>query len=1810
MADKKELKLFLTFLLLYSFFIRWEGWNENTRLDLIRAIVEEHRLTIDSYYRNTGDRSIYQGHYYSDKAPGMSFIGAPIYFALYTGYNTLVPESIRRKYAAGDEYIPGERNYAGKKNPGLLILTTMIILTLTGSSLLGAANVILVHRLLKEYIDRQPHRLIIAFAYGISATPFHTSTIYLGHAMGTFFALLPLVLVTRYMDRIDLKKMFLTGVLAGFAVTVETQTFFLSAFTMAVIIKKTRSPKTLGVFLAGLVLGALPFLAYNTLIFGNPLSLPRFHVDPAVWPSIQVNKGLAGRGILPPIRPLLGLLILPYRGLFVYNPFLLLSLAGLVIMLKKQRFQAAAITLTTLASITFLARWWMWWGGLCYGPRHITPLMPLLIIPSAFIAEKAGKKILTGFLILAAVITVLGLQDYEDTQIKPNWHLDPQYKSEFDKNMSWKNPLTGHYLPKLLENGPRSRLFENLLDEKKLPVDIRHMRYSKADYPNFDLSTKRLYLYSTKDQLVYLKTSYLAIIPAALILCIIWWGQLENHIKKKKKTIALAIAVITLLLALGLMEKNRIVYSKNWWPEDKQETHTWMSQHGEIDMMIPGEKGELLMRLRSFSQKRHVKVMLEERMIGELNVYQVPQQYSIPVEGVTPGRNRIKFTTDPECTPISEVEGGEDVRCVSIALNNLSFRQPDLPPRIEYGNYWWPTTRNEKFRWMSQNATITIQSKETQPVKTILQYRLTSSRIPRQIEIFQDNKRIDQGQVYSTPQTRFTMLNLQPGLNKIRFQSLPDCQPPNPGEDKGDKRCISIGMQNPVLIPSSEIGQIQFENNWWKKEPTEDARWMNQNATVLLINQGPTDKNIYLKVKSRSHHKDRNMTIYLNDEKVGAWPVQTTGTTIKEVLYIKQDLNRIKIEAEPGCVKISEIEGGQDVRCVSIGLEDFQIVSIDASEPVESANWWPKVKSEDVRWMSQDGQILVENQAKTVKSIHLKASGRSFMENRSINILFNKENISRTLFTSKEGEIDEVLTLKPGVNEIILKANPGCTVINDVEGGDDTRCVSIGLEKTSVERHEPFQLIRYKNIYGKNPADGYEWMSDEATFLVENDKPEKTGLLINAYMKSGSENASTTISVNGIGVWKDVITPVQDDKQVLVNLNPGTNKIEFVSTPGCRVYNSEKGCMRIAVMNITITDMNSTKPVFGENWAGKEYTPDELWYNKDKVGEKWFTKDAVVLVNNQQESDKNIQLEITGRTDEKITKTNIYVNGRYAGQVEFNNSVTVRSRIVTLKPGNNAITLTSSPGCGKTYMNLKTVEEGCIPVAVRDIDEREYDASARVMQDNWHERIPIEDVQWMSQDGRIRIVNPKPTTRSYQWTTYARSFHDDRNLSIILNDEEIKTVIVNRTGIEIREILPLTSGINIIRLHTEPGCRPVNEVEGGSDIRCLSIGLYETVFSEITRLDAALSSNWYPMAEGETVRWMSQDGEITLYQGGGEDKELTLEMTLSSNRKHRTARLEKGGEEIARLRIHEVPKQYYVTITPDMKPGKITVHAEPGCEVDADQGFGTDIRCRSIGVEDVKLYPRTVEVMKLENYWWDRGPEEELFWMSQDGEIILENNLTQEKNMILMMAGRSRNIPRNMTLSVNGKPVKTWNVKVNGNILESFIRLNPGLNTLTLHTNPGCRPVNEMEGGDDIRCTSFGFRNLWERQVSEGGEYYGGWWEKVESEDVRWMKSSGKIIVINDEKDQSRIMVTGRSFHKPREITVTVNNREAKTRVFQPDEYGELEFEAVLYPGVNVLSFDSQPRCDVVSELEGGDDIRCLGFGLNSIDFREVVADA
>src|SRR5262249_57291669 len=83
------------------------------------------------------------------------------------------------------------------------------------------------------------------------------------------------------------------------------------------------------------------------------------------------------------LEGLAGVVVSPGRGLFVYSPFLLFGVPGIISAVRcRDRFQIL-LAVGILAYIITVAVWTSWWGGKSFGTRMMTEIFPGAVLLSA-----------------------------------------------------------------------------------------------------------------------------------------------------------------------------------------------------------------------------------------------------------------------------------------------------------------------------------------------------------------------------------------------------------------------------------------------------------------------------------------------------------------------------------------------------------------------------------------------------------------------------------------------------------------------------------------------------------------------------------------------------------------------------------------------------------------------------------------------------------------------------------------------------------------------------------------------------------------------------------------------------------------------------------------------------------------------------------------------------------------------------------------------------------------------------------------------------------------------------------------------------------------------------------------------------------------------------------------------------------------------------------------------------------------------------------------------------------------------------------
>lgn len=356
----------------FVYFYEGGGWNQNSRFDLLRAIVERHTLRIDEYHENTGDKAESNGHYYSDKAPGVVFLALPFALAARpamdaTGIN---PDSARGEYLLS--YIV---TACGVALPAALAGVCLFFLALRcGAGLGGAAFSVVVMAIGNP---------LLAYA-----------SLFWAHALVGACLVFAFAAALKLRDgtRGEFRWALAVGAAAGWATVTEYPAAPVSAllalFALLQVWDRGAASRWRGV--AGVGVGAAAcaaiLFAYLYAAFGS-LRPSYSHYGPNSFGFMQ-HQGYLGLTYPHPDR-LLKLLFGCSRGLFVASPVLASAVVGLALMWKQ--FRSAAFVVAAIAVYYFLfnASFYWWKAGLTFGPRYAGGCIPLLCLGLALAWTRA-----------------------------------------------------------------------------------------------------------------------------------------------------------------------------------------------------------------------------------------------------------------------------------------------------------------------------------------------------------------------------------------------------------------------------------------------------------------------------------------------------------------------------------------------------------------------------------------------------------------------------------------------------------------------------------------------------------------------------------------------------------------------------------------------------------------------------------------------------------------------------------------------------------------------------------------------------------------------------------------------------------------------------------------------------------------------------------------------------------------------------------------------------------------------------------------------------------------------------------------------------------------------------------------------------------------------------------------------------------------------------------------------------------------------------------------------------------------------------
>ena len=409
-----SIAIFVVLLVCYVYtFPRWADPNQNSRLDLVVAVVDKGTLRIDDYVDNTVDYAKFEGHYYSDKAPGAAFLGIPVYAAMKSVLSLPVMDKLM-DYLSHNQALAATLREGGT---GLLedkvrFAMGQVAVTFVTAMLPTAILGVLLYRLLKEFGLNQWTRILLTLIYGLATPAFAYAGAFYGHqlAAACLFAAFYLVFMKQG-ERIGVGRLLAVGLLLGYAVITEYPAVLIAAILFLYTFYRLRDRRRIiWAVLAGIPPGLL-LAAYNFAIFHTPLPVGYSYSE--LWVE-QHHTGFMSL-TWPRWSAAWGITFGLFRGLFVLSPVLLLAVPGFVAWwrTRERRPEWLVALISVLAFFLFNASSIMWWGGFAIGPRYLLPMFPFMILPIAYFVRRWGRRIwvqvLVGTLSIWSLAAVWGL---------------------------------------------------------------------------------------------------------------------------------------------------------------------------------------------------------------------------------------------------------------------------------------------------------------------------------------------------------------------------------------------------------------------------------------------------------------------------------------------------------------------------------------------------------------------------------------------------------------------------------------------------------------------------------------------------------------------------------------------------------------------------------------------------------------------------------------------------------------------------------------------------------------------------------------------------------------------------------------------------------------------------------------------------------------------------------------------------------------------------------------------------------------------------------------------------------------------------------------------------------------------------------------------------------------------------------------------------------------------------------------------------------------------------------------------------------
>lgn len=383
----QQLFLLIAFVGLVSINPRVNGWNEASRMALTQSLVERGTFIIDaSEFAGTGDKVFINNHFYSDKPPVPSMLGALVYWPLY--------------------HLGLRLDYGWNLSYYLIILFTVKLFWL--SSIWAFRKIML----LQGTEAGRSNLLALIFAFG--SLMFTWSATFNNHSLAASCLTLGLWGYLAGSKYRHYGLLAFAGFMLGLAGSMDVPTLIYLLGFAYLMLKKFGLKRETWLFAVAALLPISLYLVMNFNIARTILPVQMipeyFQFEGSVWgEGVKLNT-FTGT-ILYGMRSLFGA-----AGFVWYNPLLILLIPALIRMIRETGEWGSLAGIGFISSIILIGYYIIFtqnYSGWSYSIRWFVPVLPFIFLglPGVYQSPKQAlsQRIVLSLVALSILISVIGL---------------------------------------------------------------------------------------------------------------------------------------------------------------------------------------------------------------------------------------------------------------------------------------------------------------------------------------------------------------------------------------------------------------------------------------------------------------------------------------------------------------------------------------------------------------------------------------------------------------------------------------------------------------------------------------------------------------------------------------------------------------------------------------------------------------------------------------------------------------------------------------------------------------------------------------------------------------------------------------------------------------------------------------------------------------------------------------------------------------------------------------------------------------------------------------------------------------------------------------------------------------------------------------------------------------------------------------------------------------------------------------------------------------------------------------------------------